>query len=93
MEMLKLSIFDMSLKITNLRLQLHLPEAEETILQNLYMFLVLSCSCLCPIHSSQVLIKNEDVVGAAPTGDAPATSEWSTISSPTEVPLILEVWQ
>ena len=24
-------------------------------------------------------LENEDVVGAAPTGDAPATSEWSTI--------------
>ena len=24
-------------------------------------------------------VENEDVVGAAPTGDAPATSEWSTI--------------
>ena len=23
--------------------------------------------------------ENEDVVGAAPTGDAPTTSEWSTI--------------
>ena len=23
-------------------------------------------------------VKNEDVVGAAPTGDAPTTSEWST---------------
>ena len=24
-------------------------------------------------------VENEDVVGAAPTGDAPTTSEWSTI--------------
>ena len=24
-------------------------------------------------------VENEDVVGAAPTGDAPITSEWSTI--------------
>ena len=25
------------------------------------------------------IVENEDVVGAAPTGDAPTTSEWSTI--------------
>ena len=35
--------------------------------------------------------ENEDVVGVAPTGDAPTTSEWSTILSPTKVRLILEV--
>ena len=38
-------------------------------------------------------VKNEDVVGAAPTGDAPTTSEWSTIVLPIKVPLILKVWQ
>ena len=36
-------------------------------------------------------VENEDVVGAAPTGDAQTTSEWSTILLPTEVRLILEV--
>ena len=36
--------------------------------------------------------ENEDVVGAAPSGDAPATSEWSTILLPTKVRTILEVW-
>ena len=36
--------------------------------------------------------ENEDVVGAAPTGDAPTTSEWSTILLPTKVLIILEVW-
>ena len=36
-------------------------------------------------------VENEDVVGAAPTGDAPTTSEWSTIVLPTKVRLILEV--
>ena len=36
-------------------------------------------------------VENEDVVGAAPTGEAPTTSEWLTISMPTRVPLILEV--
>ena len=37
-------------------------------------------------------IKNEDVVGAAPTGDAQTISEWSTILLPTKVRLISEVW-
>ena len=26
-----------------------------------------------------MMLENEDVVGAAPTNDAPTTSEWSTI--------------
>ena len=34
-------------------------------------------------------MENEDVVGAAPTGDAPTTSEGSTSSLPTQVRLIL----
>ena len=33
------------------------------------------------------------MVGAAPTGDAPNTSEWSTILLPIKVPLILEIWR
>ena len=33
-------------------------------------------------------VENEDVVGAAPTGDAPTTSEWSTILFPIEMRLI-----
>ena len=37
-------------------------------------------------------VENEDVVGAAPTGDAPTTSERSTFLLPTKVPLILEIW-
>ena len=36
-------------------------------------------------------VDNEDVVGAAPTGDAPTTSEWSTILLSAKVRLILEV--
>ena len=36
-------------------------------------------------------VENEDAVGAAPTGDAPTTSELSTILLPTKVRLILEV--
>ena len=35
---------------------------------------------------------NEYVVGAAPTGDARTTSEWSKILLHTKVCLILEVW-
>ena len=38
-------------------------------------------------------VENEDVVGAAPTGDAPTTSEWSAILLPNEVQLILDVWR
>ena len=38
-------------------------------------------------------VQIEDVVGAVPTGNAPTTSEWSTILLPTKVWLILEVWQ
>ena len=38
-------------------------------------------------------VENEDVIGAAPTGDAPTTSVWSTILLPTKVWLILEVWE
>ena len=38
-------------------------------------------------------VENENVVGAAPTGDAPTTSELSTILLPTKVKLILEVWR
>ena len=33
-------------------------------------------------------VENEDVVGAAPTGDAPTTSEWSTNSLPTKARFI-----
>ena len=36
-------------------------------------------------------VENEDVVGAAPKGDAPTTSEWPTIWMPTKARLILEV--
>ena len=36
---------------------------------------------------------HEDVVGAAPTGDASTTSEWSKILFSTEVRLIIEIWR
>ena len=38
-------------------------------------------------------VGNEGLVGAAPTGDAPATSEWSTLILTSELPLILEFWR
>ena len=41
---------------------------------------------------SQCKVKNEDVVGAARTGDAPATSEWSTSWLHTKVPFLLNIW-
>ena len=37
--------------------------------------------------------QNLDVVGAALTGDAATTSEWSTTQLPTKVHLILETWR
>ena len=37
-------------------------------------------------------VTNEDVVGAAPTGDAPTTPEWSTVLFLTKVRIILEIW-
>ena len=54
------------------------------------MFLVSSCSCLCPIHWSQVLSRERR---CGWTAAAPTTSEWSTSLLPTEVHLILEVWR
>ena len=36
-------------------------------------------------------VENEDVVGVAPTGDAPTTSEWSTILLPTKLVLYCTV--
>ena len=41
---------------------------------------------------SMCLVENEDAVGAAQTGDAPTTSDRSTMLLPTKFRLILEVW-
>ena len=41
------------------------------ILSRLVVVFAQSIEAMC-------LVENEDVVGAAPTGDAPTTSEWST---------------
>ena len=38
-----------------------------------------------------VKVKNDDVVEAAPAGDAPTTFEWTTVILPTKVRMILEI--
>ena len=38
-------------------------------------------------------VQNEEVVGAAPIGAVPTTSEWSTILLHIKVWLILEIWR
>ena len=38
-----------------------------------------------------IQVEDEDIAVAAPTGDAPTTSEWSTILLPTKMQFILEV--
>ena len=58
----------------------HLKDSRNVLRLSLPNFLEARCQ-----------VENEDVVGAAPTGDAPTTSEWSTILLPTKVRLILEV--
>ena len=51
--------------------------------------LVMQFSAQCTEATCQV--ENEDVVGTAPTGDAPTTPEWSTSLSTTKVRVMLEV--
>ena len=53
------------------------------------MFLVLQLPLRNPLKPG---VENEDVVGAAPIGDAPTSSEWLTILLPTKGHQILEVW-
>ena len=57
------------------------------------MFLVSVVVLFAQSIEARCLVKNEDVVGVAPTGDAPTTSEWSASLLPTKVRLILEVWR
>ena len=52
--------------------------------------ILLQLSSLNPLKPG-VKLRKEDAVGAAPTSDAPTTSELSTILLPTKVRLILEV--
>ena len=55
--------------------------------------LVLWFSLPNPLKPARYEVENKDVVGAARGGNAPTTSEWSTIVLPIELHLILEVWQ
>ena len=52
-------------------------------------------SCLVVVFTQSIeakcWVKHVDVVGAAPTGDVPTTSEWSTILLHTKVRLIIKV--
>ena len=56
-------------------------------------FLVRLAFVLVQTILDRCYVENEDVDGAAPTGDAPTSSEWSTRSLPTTMHLILEVWR
>ena len=58
--------------------------------QNLKCFLYLLAVVFAQTIEAMCSDENEDAVGAAPTGDAPTTSELSEILLPTEVWLILE---
>ena len=49
--------------------------------------IVLQLSLPSPLNT----VKNDDVVGALPTGDAPTSSKWSTSLLPNNPRLILEV--
>ena len=44
------------------------------------------------LKKKRPLLLARNVVGAAPTGYAPTTSEWSTTFLPIKVRLILEAW-
>ena len=48
-------------------------------IQQLNRFSFLLTFAFAQYIEAKCLVENEDVVGAAPTGDAPTTSEWSTI--------------
>ena len=48
--------------------------------------------CLAVVFALSTEVKNEDVVGAGPTGNAPNTAEWSTSLLPTKLLLVLQVW-
>ena len=57
------------------------------------MFLVSSCSCLCPIHWSQVLSQEWRCRWSNADRRCSNYIWWSTSLLPTKVWLILEVWQ
>ena len=53
--------------------------------------LVLQLHVFAQSMKTRCKVENEDVVGVPPRGDAPTTSEWSTIVLPTKVRSILTV--
>ena len=57
------------------------------------MFLISACSFFVQYIETKYKVENEDVVGAALTGDAPTASEWSIISLHIYVRLISETWR
>ena len=57
------------------------------------MFFASSCSCFYTIHWYQMLSREWNIFGAAPTNDVPTTSEWSTSLLPTMPLLMLAVWR
>ena len=59
-----------------------------TKIQNLNVSRRVLLLSLCNILKPGVKFEYEDVVGAAPPGDATTKSEWSTIVLPTKVRLI-----
>ena len=64
------------------------------ISRTIYQTLNVSCRLAFVFIESmeaRYYVEYEDVVGAAPTGDAPTTSQWSTILLLTRVRLISEV--
>ena len=60
-------------------------------IQKLKCFLSRLAIVIAQSIETRCQVENEDVVGAAPTGDAPTTSEWSATLSPTKASLTLEV--
>ena len=61
--------------------------------QNLIWFSSRLAVVFAQFIEARCQVENEDAVGAAPRGDAPTTSEWSTIWLPTQVRLTLEFWR
>ena len=72
--------------LSNLKYKLHQIPKPKCFSSRLAVVFAQSIEATCKVE-------NEDVVGVSPVGDAPTTSEWSTILLPTKVWLILEVWQ
>ena len=60
---------------------------------NVWHYILVELNWMFIFSSRWCQVENEDVVGAAPTGAAPTTSEWSLIWFPIKVQLILDIWQ